>query len=987
MRISRTAVKALMIAAGLAVAGGFADEAWAESGEASGLVAITEENFPADEFREAVRIYDLDEDGYFSDTELGAVKTLSFEGIDVGTLEGLQYFKKLTWFTLTDCEAGNIKLNALRELDTFTCTGSTLGTVEISDNLWMRELTFNNNTAEQLTIDGCGMREFSLDDNTLGTLQISNNLRIETLSFSGVKADLVSVSEQYSLDCFEIDGNTIDKLSLANVSELKELTATNSHLTDIEVSDCEKLSNLILSGNDFTQIDLTGCTGLWCLDISENKLTEFDLSKYAKLSILDCSKNNISKFTGLKGNTEIFSFDCSDNALTELDVTGCTDLYDLDCSNNHISSLQMQNNKRLTELDISNTDITMIDPTGTALSTIVNSGAAGKKYVCDENGTIDISDWANFDLSRVISWKNAEIDGTVLTPKSGYVSYVYDLGNGCTCEFAVECSNVKREPVSFNTVKISAEWGTEDISVPLRGTADTDVVTYTSSDTSVATVDSNGKLMLLKPGTTTITAEVAADEVYAGCASSYTCAVIKIIPKTTFEKNQVCISYGDTFTNKLNVPASDMVVTYSSEDESVVTVDENGTITPVKSGEARVTAHVEGNDYYYPTAKTYDVNISKAYREWTYTGSLEMTLGDRILPEYSCDSDIDGKIHFSTSPIDGMMSNDYVLIDDEGYFVANQCGYGKVDVEIDADECYSRYRRSISIYVKSSAKFTYPEITTTLGHASEVVNPLYSATRITEEMYFSRDESIAEVDFNSGEITAHKAGEVIIEAYVGEEGGKGETIISYKLIIEDDGTVVGEETESEVANAGGITETESGATGVSSTSGNSSGSAVVPENTAAETVVTDVKVPEGGAAVGTVAAFGNSQYRVMSDGSVSLVRSSKKVTSVSIPASMAIGGKSYPVTTIADNAFKNCKKLKKVTIGANIKTIGKNAFYGCAKLKTVTFKGKAVGKIGKNAFKKIAKRATFRLPRGKAIKKKYTKMIKKAKPSSGAKYK
>ena len=128
-------------------------------------------------------------------------------------------------------------------------------------------------------------------------------------------------------------------------------------------------------------------------------------------------------------------------------------------------------------------------------------------------------------------------------------------------------------------------------------------------------------------------------------------------------------------------------------------------------------------------------------------------------------------------------------------------------------------------------------------------------------------------------------------------------------------------------------------------------------------------------------------YKITSDTEVSLVKYVGKKTSVTIPATASYKGKKFNVTSIAANAFKNKKKVKKVTIGKYIRTIGKNAFYGCKKLKTVTFKGKVVKKIGKNAFKKIAKKATFKTPKGKKIKAKYKKMIKKAKPSSGAKYK
>lgn len=75
------------------------------------------------------------------------------------------------------------------------------------------------------------------------------------------------------------------------------------------------------------------------------------------------------------------------------------------------------------------------------------------------------------------------------------------------------------------------------------------------------------------------------------------------------------------------------------------------------------------------------------------------------------------------------------------------------------------------------------------------------------------------------------------------------------------------------------------------------------------------------------------------------------MASVTIPSTITIGGIAYKVTAIAPNAFRNCKRLQKVTIGGNIRTIGKSAFSGCSKLRTVVF-GKNVTVIGDQAFYK-----------------------------------
>ena len=55
------------------------------------------------------------------------------------------------------------------------------------------------------------------------------------------------------------------------------------------------------------------------------------------------------------------------------------------------------------------------------------------------------------------------------------------------------------------------------------------------------------------------------------------------------------------------------------------------------------------------------------------------------------------------------------------------------------------------------------------------------------------------------------------------------------------------------------------------------------------------------------------------------------------------------VEKIKDDAFKDCKNLRKVTIANGVTEIGENAFYGCERLAIITIP-KSVIAIGKNAF-------------------------------------
>jgi hypothetical protein len=126
---------------------------------------------------------------------------------------------------------------------------------------------------------------------------------------------------------------------------------------------------------------------------------------------------------------------------------------------------------------------------------------------------------------------------------------------------------------------------------------------------------------------------------------------------------------------------------------------------------------------------------------------------------------------------------------------------------------------------------------------------------------------------------------------------------------------------------------------------------------------------------GDVQTVGNAEYTVTDTKSNAVAYTAKadKKANVTIPdtVTITVNGTevTYKVTSIADNAFKNDKTVKKVTIGSNITTIGKNVFKGCKNLKTITISSKKLTakNVSKSAFKGIpnSKKVTVKVPKSK----------------------
>lgn len=137
------------------------------------------------------------------------------------------------------------------------------------------------------------------------------------------------------------------------------------------------------------------------------------------------------------------------------------------------------------------------------------------------------------------------------------------------------------------------------------------------------------------------------------------------------------------------------------------------------------------------------------------------------------------------------------------------------------------------------------------------------------------------------------------------------------------------------------------------------------------------KAPDGAAAT-TAPEYNGSEQPVdvftvknitykIADGSKVIVSAPVKNTfaGIVIPASVTYGGNTYNVTGIAAKAFRNNKKLTRVTIGKNITSIGKNAFAGCTRLKKINILSSKIKTAGKSCFKSVNRNTVITVPAAK----------------------
>ena len=128
-------------------------------------------------------------------------------------------------------------------------------------------------------------------------------------------------------------------------------------------------------------------------------------------------------------------------------------------------------------------------------------------------------------------------------------------------------------------------------------------ISWSSSDTSIATVDSNGTVTGVKAGKVTITGQVtgikgtdgneltikASTDITINAAAALTLALDRTEAWIGVNKNTTLAA---TVTNY----KSDSGVTWTTSDKTVATVDEKGVVTGVKAGSAKITATTKEKD-------------------------------------------------------------------------------------------------------------------------------------------------------------------------------------------------------------------------------------------------------------------------------------------------------------------------------------------------------------------------------------------------------
>ena len=179
----------------------------------------------------------------------------------------------------------SVDLSTLSALKTLNCYDCALTALDVDHNPDLTGMNCANNAISSLNVDNNTLlRNLQCNNNALTTLKVTNNLELTRLVVNNNNLSNINVRKNLKLNELNVSSNPeITALALGYNTALQRLAASNTGLTDIDLSantalinlhlhDCTSLQILDLSSNLSLQfLDISGCTQMGNVDLSKNK--------------------------------------------------------------------------------------------------------------------------------------------------------------------------------------------------------------------------------------------------------------------------------------------------------------------------------------------------------------------------------------------------------------------------------------------------------------------------------------------------------------------------------------------------------------------------------------------------------------------------------------------------------------------------------------------------------------------------------------------
>lgn len=291
-------------------------------------IAITEEAFPDEEFRN--KVIQIAEQVNVDNPILSADKIRNTTELDlydsnIENLEGIENFKNLK---ILDCSANNLTsldLSGNILIEDLNCGGNKISQINLSGCSNLIKFTSGYNGFDSIDLSDCvSLEELELVENNLKSLDLSNNMNLKILYYGVID-----------------EPNSLESINFGNINSLETITINRSWIESLDFKNMSNLKELTITSSPIKELDLSGCTSL----------KEAYIYYCGRLESLNCGDSiNLTKL------------DCSANrTLKNLDVSNNINLKELTVAYSGIEYLNLKNQATLEKVYIDGSKVSKID--------------------------------------------------------------------------------------------------------------------------------------------------------------------------------------------------------------------------------------------------------------------------------------------------------------------------------------------------------------------------------------------------------------------------------------------------------------------------------------------------------------------------------------------------------------------------------------------------------------------------------------------------
>ena len=158
---------------------------------------------------------------------------------------------------------------------------------------------------------------------------------------------------------------------------------------------------------------------------------------------------------------------------------------------------------------------------------------------------------------------------------------IYDIGDASKCPIFLKDETPSIYEGNENSKQLTAERHYKDLKDPLK-------IRWTSDDESIATVDKDGNVTGVSPGSAIITAHLETKDGVECLGAEAKCEVTVLKTSTEIEQDSVSLYVGQKYVLDFTIEGPSEECTWSSSDSSIASVD-NGLVEAISAGTATVT--------------------------------------------------------------------------------------------------------------------------------------------------------------------------------------------------------------------------------------------------------------------------------------------------------------------------------------------------------------------------------------------------------------